>query len=128
MRVLIVENDAVVTKLWERWLSDFYTVEIANSVDLAIESIKRNMPDIVLLDLRLNGPTNSGLEVYEYIRRELEKDTPIIFITGLEFNIDLYKKAEEKVEIDIQRGLCTSMVQKPISIQTLGKLVADAVT
>lgn len=126
MKVLIVENDDVVTKLWERWLSNFYTVEIAKSVDIALEAIKREIPEIVLLDLRLNGPTNSGLKVYDYIREELGKETPIIFITGLEYNVDLFKQAEEKVFKDQEVGLLTQMVQKPISITELDSLVKNA--
>jgi len=126
MKVLIVENDDVVTKLWERWLSNFYTVEIAKSVDIALEAIKREIPEIVLLDLRLNGPTNSGLKVYDYIREELGKETPIIFITGLEYNVDLFKQAEEKVFKDQEVGLLTQMVQKPISINELDNLVKNA--
>jgi len=123
MNVLIVENDEVVTRLWNRWLSTKHEVAIAFSVEEALVEIKNKMPDLVLLDLRLNGPTNSGMTVYEHIRNELKKDTPIIFVTGLEFNIDLFKQAEHRVDVDQARGVVTQMVQKPVSIRKLSELV-----
>lgn len=126
MKVLIVENDEVVTRIWSRWFSVHHEVRIALCVADALKLIREEMPEIVLLDLRLNGPTHSGLTVYEHIRNELGKDIPIIFITGLEYNVDLFKKAEHRVNSDMERGLSTKMVQKPISIKELDKLINAA--
>lgn len=123
MRILIVENDPFVTKLWSKWLAHEHEVQIAESVSSALKSIDDSMPDVVLLDLRLNGPTNSGLSVYDYLRGELNRKTPIIFITGLEYSVDLFKRAQQIVEDDIQLGLKTRMVKKPISIHGLSKEV-----
>lgn len=132
MDVLIVENDSIVVKVWSRKLSKpqqikrysklvtiIHTVRIAESVERAKEEISKKLPDIVLLDLRLNGPEHSGLQVYDYIRRELNGNIPIIFITGLAYSTDLFKQAANYVSSDVHAKL----VEKPIYINELTDLV-----
>lgn len=140
MDVLIVENDAIVAKVWSRKLSKpqqikegdkvitiTHTVRIAESVERAKEEIASCMPDLVLLDLRLNGPKHSGLQVYEYIRRELNDKIPIIFITGLAYSAELFQHAEGFVDADNSAGIRTSLVEKPVYINDLTQLVNAAV-
>lgn len=140
MDILIVENDAIVAKVWSRKLSKPQSIEqegkeivvshstrVAESVERAKEEISRKMPDLVLLDLRLNGPKHSGLQVYEYIRKELHDSIPIIFITGLAYSVDLFKKAEDAVSLDKSVGIYTSLVEKPVYIDDLTDLVNSAV-
>jgi CheY-like chemotaxis protein len=123
MDILIVENDVIVTKMWSKKLSKEHTIRIAGSVTEAEEQIRTKLPDLVILDLRLNGPTNSGLNIYEFIRQELKQDTPIIFITGLAYSVDLFQKAEELTKSDTTAGLITQLVEKPIKINELSTLV-----
>jgi CheY-like chemotaxis protein len=127
MDILIVENDVIVTKMWSKKLSDSHEVRVAISVAEARTKIAEKMPDLVILDLRLNGPTNSGLNVYEFIRNELDEDTPIIFITGLAYSVDLFKKAQAFTESDSLAGVTTRMVEKPIRINDLSKMVNSLV-
>lgn len=123
MNVLIVENDAIVAQMWAEKLQKFYNVSIAESVKAAIDFLDQESPDIVLLDLRLNGPTNSGLNVYDHIRYSLNKRTPVIFISGLEWDTDLVRRAQLAVTHDAELGIKTYFEQKPIRISAL----ADAV-
>jgi|WetSurMetagenome_2_1015567.scaffolds.fasta_scaffold436602_1 two-component system, NtrC family, nitrogen regulation response regulator NtrX len=126
MDILIVENDTVVTRVWSKKLSKEHTVRIAASVPQAVEEIQKKLPDLVILDLRLNGPTNSGLNVYEFIRFELDKDTPIIFITGLAYSVDLYQKAESVTEADTKSQVFTRFMEKPIKLSELSQAVNSA--
>jgi len=121
--ILIVENDHFVTKMWSRKLSKTYQVRIADSVASGIAAVKYKMPDLVILDLRLNGPTNSGLQVYDYIREN--STCPIIFITGLEYNDNLYVKATNLVTKDLDKNIQTSIVRKPIEIGSLQSSVTS---
>jgi CheY-like chemotaxis protein len=123
MDILIVENDVIVRKLWSKKLAHQHVVRIAESVVRAKEEIGKKIPDLVILDLRLNGPTNSGLNVYEFIRKELRGHTPIIFITGLAYSVDLFQRAKAFVNSDAVAGLATRLVEKPVRINDLCNMV-----
>lgn len=124
MDILIVENDTVVAKMWSRKLSNSgHSVRVAYSVHEAKLRITEKMPGLVLLDLRLNGPTNSGIDIYEFVRKELNENTPIIFITGLAYSVDLFQRAQHLVESDTTSGVITRMVEKPVRIHELSSLV-----
>ena len=123
MDVLIVENDLIVTKMWSKKLSKKHSVRVAESVDRAKEEIANKTPDLVILDLRLNGPKHSGLNVYEFIRKGLNGNIPIIFVTGLAYSVDLFQRAEAFVKSDLSRGVKTSLVEKPVRINTLFDMV-----
>lgn len=80
VRVLIVDDDAAVLSL----LADFFTergdtVETAESGLDALEAIRRQRPDAVLLDIRMPGP--SGVEVLRRIR-EIDPALAVIMITA----------------------------------------------
>lgn len=116
--ILIVENDHFVTKIWSRKLSKEYQVLVANSVMEGIQAVKSAPIDLIILDLRLNGPTSSGLQVYDFVRVSF-LEIPILFITGLEFNEPLFVKAERAVKDDLSRNIKSQLIKKPIEIQTL---------
>jgi DNA-binding response OmpR family regulator len=123
MKILIVENDAAVTRIWTHWFSKTHEVRSAFNVDQAKAQIDQEMPELVFLDLRLNGPDASGLEVYSYLREYLNADVPIVFITGLEYNVDLYKKAETLASADTDR---TVLLKKPVSISEMAEAIKCA--
>jgi DNA-binding response OmpR family regulator len=104
--------------MWNRKLSKTYSVVVAESVPSGIDEAKNNTIDLILLDLRLNGPTSSGLQVFEFVRARFS-EVPIFFITGLEFNEPLFIKANAYVKDDVNRGIKSQIIKKPIEIQTL---------
>jgi len=124
MKILIVENDVIVGKIWRKWLSRLHEVRSAESAATALEAIDEELPDLVILDLRLNGPNpaSSGLRVFNYLR-EKANNIPVIFITGLEYNVELYQEAKKISENDSGAGINTELVRKPISIHKLTELV-----
>jgi CheY-like chemotaxis protein len=125
MKILIVENDVIVNRIWSSWLSrKQHQIRCAISAAEAISLIDEEMPDLLLLDLRLNGPSPkaSGLRVFDYARRK-NPDVPVIFITGLEYDVELYRKAKGFSDHDNSVGKYTTMVKKPISIDKLTDMV-----
>lgn len=127
MNILIVENDAAVSRIWAYWFSRTHTVRVAHTSQEAQKLIDELLPDLVFLDLRLNGPDSSGLEVYSYLRKRLNEDIPIIFITGLEYNVDLFQQAQTIVEHDKEAGLQTSLLKKPVNIKEMTDKIDYAV-
>jgi len=81
-RILVVEDDVNVAAVMEARLESFgYTVcEIAPSGTKAIETSQRLQPDLILMDILLEGDMN-GIEAAEKISATF--DVPIIFITCL---------------------------------------------
>jgi CheY-like chemotaxis protein len=114
--LLFVENDLVVLKVWQRFFCKRLNVFKAQNVVEALRELQENKIDLAILDLRLNGPTPSGLEVYLYIRNELKSKMPVMFVTGLASAVDLHKKAMEYVEADTAAGIYTKLVMKPINV------------
>jgi CheY-like chemotaxis protein len=114
--LLFVENDLVVLKVWERFFRKTYNVFKACNVEEALDELQENKIDLAILDLRLNGPTPNGLDVYLYIRNELKSKIPIMFVTGLVSPVDLHQKAIEFVTKDSVIGIFTRVVIKPVNI------------
>jgi len=77
-KVLIAEDDAIVALDLQGMVSrlGYDVVAIADSGNNAIASAKRFQPDIILLDMVLNGAMD-GIDVAREIQREL--DVPIVF-------------------------------------------------
>ena len=81
-RILVVEDDVNVAAVMEARLESFgYKVcEIAHSGTKAIENSQRHQPDLILMDILLEGDMN-GIEAAEKISST--SDVPIIFVTCL---------------------------------------------
>lgn len=124
MKLLIVENDVVVSKVWKKTFGKKFEVFQVYHAPEAISLLNENVvPDLIILDLRLNGPSPSGMEVYNYVRHNMNSDIPIAFITGLENNVDLYQQAARATQIDQENSLFTVLVKKPVRIRELSKIL-----
>ena len=80
-RALIVEDEGLIAEELKERLSDFGFSVIA-SVDSAEESIAiatRELPDLILMDIRLRGEKD-GVQAVEEIRRQV--DLPIVYLTA----------------------------------------------
>jgi DNA-binding response OmpR family regulator len=78
-RILIVEDEAIVADVVERFLRhDGYETLIARDGMAAVAEFERFMPDLVLLDLMLPGL--DGIEVCRQVRARSDK--PIIMVTA----------------------------------------------
>ncbi len=82
VRILIVDDDEQVRGFLRRLLlRSGYTVEESGTAAGAMELVRANPPDLVLLDLHL--PDRSGHEVLEEIRAEpATRLLPVVMLTG----------------------------------------------
>lgn len=80
-RVLVVEDDTVSRKLLCHILAQlgYDLLTPATSYKEAIEAFTSGDPDLVILDVQINGK-NQGIEVANYIRNH--SDTPFIYLTA----------------------------------------------
>ncbi|MBU1044430.1 MAG: response regulator [Candidatus Omnitrophica bacterium] len=79
--ILIVEDEAIIASGLKLCLNGLgYNVfKVVSNGEDAIESLKKNNPDIILMDIRLNGEKN-GYETVNAIRKS--SNTPVIYLIG----------------------------------------------
>lgn len=90
IRILVVEDILLNQLLMKTLLDDFgFHREIAENGKVAIEMLKKNEYDIVLMDLHM--PVMNGFEATEFIRDVMKSDIPIIALTADVTTVDLTK-------------------------------------
>jgi PAS domain S-box-containing protein len=90
IRVLVVEDIALNQLLMKTLLDDFgFERDIAANGKIAIEKLKTDAYDVILMDLQM--PEMNGFEATEYIRKELKLKIPIIALTADVTTVDLAK-------------------------------------
>jgi len=81
IKVLIVEDVKLNQLLLRTILDDFkFTWDMADNGEIAVEKLKTNSYDIILMDLQM--PIMNGFEATEFIRNNLKLKTPIIALTA----------------------------------------------
>lgn len=82
-KILIIDDEVDYSTLLSRRLRlDGYDVACYDRGEGALETIRRILPDLILLDINL--PNISGFEVYNRIKSDEElKGIPIIFLSAL---------------------------------------------
>ena len=84
-KVLVVDDEAKIVEMVRLYLErDGHTVLIARDGLSALESFRRDRPDLVVLDLMLPGI--DGLEVCRIIRKE--SDVPVVMLTARTEEVD----------------------------------------
>ena len=90
IRVLVVEDMALNQLLMKTVLDDFgFERDIAENGKIAIEKLKTNQYDIVLMDLQM--PEMNGFEATDYIRNTMKSQIPIIALTADVTSVDIEK-------------------------------------
>lgn len=80
-KILVVDDNGVMLRTIMGWLEGRYKVTLANSAAIAMESIKKTVPDLILLDYEM--PVCSGAQFMEKLAADsATKDIPIIFLTS----------------------------------------------
>ena len=93
VKVLVVEDMELNQLLMRTLLEDFgFECDIAANGKLAIEKLKDNHFDIILMDLQM--PEMNGFEATEYIRKTLKSKIPIVALTADVTTVDVTKCLE----------------------------------
>ena len=79
--ILLVDDDSVLLRSMQTWLSISYNVFIASSGTNTISFLRQRKVDLILLDYAMPGL--SGLEVFQILKSDPETaDIPVIFLTA----------------------------------------------
>lgn len=80
--ILVVEDEVIVAENLRITLTDmgYHVPETACSSREALESVGKNLPDLILMDIVLEGSEFDGVETARRIRKN--NDIPIVFVTA----------------------------------------------
>ena len=83
LHVLIVEDEAIVSYEMQLILEEYghRVIGIASRGEDAVDLVKRKVPDLVLMDLRLAGQWD-GASTAITLRSDLEQEVPTVFVTA----------------------------------------------
>lgn len=112
-KILIVEDDDLNRKLFQSILFEAgYDVLVASNGEEAIEIMRKESPDLILLDIIMPG--KSGLEVLKILKEEgLLKDSKVYALTAT------YLSEKDSTEFD-------GVITKPIRIMEFKEIVRKA--
>ena len=114
-KVLVVDDDPVVGKSFNRVLSDKgYAVITAHNAHEALEQIRRDEYDLVVTDIRMPGM--DGLELAETVRAR-RPWTPVMIVTGY---------GTQANEARAKAAGVTAFLRKPLSPETIEGSTAQA--
>ncbi|NQT31059.1 MAG: response regulator [Deltaproteobacteria bacterium] len=106
--ILLVEDDPMNMRLAQHILeSQGYTVVGATTGQEALNQIKTNLPDLILMDVQL--PDIDGMTLVRIIRaKDITRDTTILALTACAMKGD-----REKI---LKTG-CNDYISKPINVE-----------
>lgn len=93
-KILIIEDDPFLLSMYVTKLeANGYEVSSEENGEKGVEVIKKEKPDLILLDILLPG--KDGFEILEEVKKDDElKDMPIILLTNLGQRRDIEKGLE----------------------------------
>ncbi len=91
-----------------------YRVQVAGADDVGLRHVRRDAPDVIILDLGPHGP--GGLEVYQQIRR-INARVPVIFVAR-------HQRADAAIEA-MKHGAYDCLFQ-PLDPHQLRRVVGEA--
>jgi PAS domain S-box-containing protein len=124
LKVLVVEDIALNQLLMKTLLDDFgFECDFADNGLIAIEKLKNNPYDIILMDLQM--PKMNGFEATKHIRDNMNSHIPIIALTADVTTVDLKKcKAfgmndyiSKPIDENLLYAKIMSLLTKPNSIK-----------
>ena len=113
VQILAVDDSAINLASIEQELKDEYDVIAVNSGSRALQFLKNETPDLILLDIQM--PQKDGIETLKEIRSGKDRaDIPVIMLTGVEDKDSVLKSA--------RLGIC-DYILKPFSSEDLIKRI-----
>lgn len=81
--ILAVDDSGIQLRKLKTWLQDKYEIVLANSAKMAMKSLERKIPDLILLDYEM--PECNGEEFFKQMRQKDEyRDIKVLFLTSID--------------------------------------------
>ena len=116
--ILIIDDNSDIRLLISGILKDKeFSVREAANFDQALIEIKKKIPDVALIDVKLDKGDNDGIELLTYLKK-IDEDVPVIMISG---------HANVQMAVDSLKLGAFEFLQKPFSSERLLNFVNRAV-
>ena len=116
--ILIVDDNADIRNIINELIIDAgYKTRIAANYNQALAEIDKKLPDVAILDVKLDKGDNDGIELLSHIKTK-NKDVPVIIISG-HANIEMAIKS-------LHHG-AFEFIEKPFDQERLLNFVSRAV-
>ena len=116
--ILIVDDNADIRNILNELIIDSgYKTRMAANYNQALSEIDKKLPDVAILDVKLDKGDNDGIELLSHIKSK-NKDIPVIIISG-HANIEMAVKS-------LQNG-AFEFIEKPFDQERLLNFVSRAV-
>jgi len=116
--ILIVDDNSDIRNILNDLITDAgHKTRLAANYSQALAEIDKKLPDVAILDVKLDKGDNDGIELLSHIKSK-NKDTPVIIISG-HANIEMAVKS-------LQHG-AFEFIEKPFDQERLLNFVARAV-
>ena len=116
--ILVVDDNLDIRKLISGILKDQgMTVREAANFDQALLEINKKLPDVAILDVKLDKGDNDGIELLIHLKK-IDKDVPVIMISG---------HANVQMAVDSLKLGAFEFIQKPFSSERLLNYINRAI-
>ena len=80
--ILIIDDNAEIRNILDEILSDNgFKIRLAANYNQALLEIDKKLPDVAIIDVKLDKSENDGIELLNHIKNK-NKDLPVIIISG----------------------------------------------
>ena len=116
--ILIVDDNADIRNIINELILDAgYKTRLAANYNQALGEIDKKLPDVAILDVKLDKGDNDGIELLSHIKSK-DKDIPVIIISG---------HANIEMAINSLRSGAFEFIQKPFDKERLLNFIKRAV-
>jgi len=116
--ILIIDDNADIRNILNDLISDEgYKTRIAANYNQALTEIDKKLPDVAIIDVKLDKGDNDGIELLSHIKKK-NKDIPVIIISG-HANIEMAVKSLKSGAFEF--------IQKPFDQERLMNFIHRAV-
>jgi len=116
--ILVVDDNLDIRLLISSILKDKgFSVREAANFDQALNEINRKVPDVAVIDVKLDKGDNDGIELLTHIKK-IDDDVPVIMISG---------HANVQMAVDSLKLGAFEFMQKPFSTERLLNFVNRAI-
>ena len=116
--ILIIDDNSEIRTILQEIISDSgYKTRLAANYNQALSEIDKKLPDVAIIDVKLDKSDNDGIELLNHIKNK-NKDIPVIIISG-HANIEMAVKS-------LQHG-AFEFIEKPFDQERLLNFIKRAV-
>ena len=116
--ILIVDDNSDIRNILNELIVDAgYKTRIAANYNQALAEIDKKIPDVAILDVKLDKGDNDGIELLTHIKSK-NKDVPVIIITG-HANVEMAVSSLKHGAFEfIEKPFDQTRLLKPIPLST----------